>query len=458
MYEMYDRAAGYPAWVLLAVLVLGLPMATWRPYWLGVVAVILLSTASVFRFTFTRLPGTGEFLNLWDACLLMAIVAIISTKMREGDNPIPGVVKGMLICFAVGTAMAMLFNGLGFEVGRARMRLTNPILMTLGACVCWDYMRLRKLLIVFLIVAIVQGIRQLAMFVGLMAVGGGWGTARGAELMAVGGLLFPASILLCGEKDKQIKILSLVALGFSLIALMLRQTRSEWIPTLFGMMVLLFISSRGNFVKIVQKTLIMIVSLVVLVALAEVLMPGRNSPLTVFTEGRAMAFIFDADDGLGEIDVGRSAAGIAELEAWSSGNMLVGEGFFYERAARHQELVSKYRHISWRHIGLVAILARMGLLGFFIFVIWLPVMVFRNSHAIRVHTPSVGAMAIGSFVAARMISALAESCITPGLMNNNMPVFALFIGIVWRWHYDLKQEKAFSELEAYMVTNANRLA
>lgn len=105
---------GYPSIFIYLVLVIGFVLVLFRPYKAFLLVVVLLAAGNAAMFNQTRTVTLGPYLNLGDACLLVAIVALFFDRYRS-KKPlrVPQVVP--LILFALTISASILIVETSFQ-------------------------------------------------------------------------------------------------------------------------------------------------------------------------------------------------------------------------------------------------------------------------------------------------------------------------------------------------------
>ena len=126
---------GYPQFVILVVLGIGIPLAMLKPYKAFLLAVVLLTAGNATIFNQTRTSLLGPYLNLGDACLLVSIVALFFDRYRyKKPLRVPQVVPLILFALTISALQSFWKLGWTYETARAyRWALELPIAFFIGA-------------------------------------------------------------------------------------------------------------------------------------------------------------------------------------------------------------------------------------------------------------------------------------------------------------------------------------
>ena len=68
---------GYPSFVLYLLILIGIPLALQKPFKAFLLVAFMLSAGDATAFTFTRSELLGPYFNANDACLLIALFALL---------------------------------------------------------------------------------------------------------------------------------------------------------------------------------------------------------------------------------------------------------------------------------------------------------------------------------------------------------------------------------------------
>ena len=112
---------GYPVYFLYLILLIGILLSLFRPFKAFLMVVFLTAAANADAFTYTRTPLLGPYFNANDACLLIALLAMISYKVMpkvagkynvKNKNIIIGPAKWLIVVLLIGFV----------QIGRASCR------------------------------------------------------------------------------------------------------------------------------------------------------------------------------------------------------------------------------------------------------------------------------------------------------------------------------------------------
>jgi len=369
---------GYPPYTILLVLGLGLPLALLRPYWAFLGVVLFVTAGHVSMLNQTRAPGLVPLLNLMHSCMLVALLACFFDRVG-GRKPIwmPPIVGLMVSVIAVATVQTVWSSGWRPETMQAcRGALDFPLAYFLGANMVTSEGRLRKLIHVLVAGTLLASLQHVSVAANIwrtksldmesynvMRTIGFWAGCMPSAFLAAAAIWpMPRRIMT--------RILAVVAGLLLLASLFLNQTRSLWLATILaaGFVVALF--KKRNRVKTV---LVLGVSFVILFSvlgwLGQIFLPG----ISVFEIAADRA-----DDLLhNDVHIGtRARSFVAEMTQWCDGTLIFGRGLSFFDAIENSEDSS--RHIAFNHLGYVTYLSQLGIIGFLVYGMCLPLGVLRN--------------------------------------------------------------------------------
>ena len=370
---------GYPQFIIFLVLGIGLLLAILRPYTAFLFAVLLLTAANVAMFNKTRTEWLGPVFNLSDACLLIALIAMLVDRSRS-KKPIllPRIIIILFFVVTIAGLQSLWKLGWTYETIRAyRWALQLPLTFLLGANLVTGSQRARKLVAVLLCGAVLAAVQH------LLFVSNVWQTKslnmQTYELMRTisywGGCLASA-FLLSAVVWKLPTTLVRKALYFFvgilfLATLFLNQTRSIWLATIasipFLLVVLKIRYPIRRLIRIVVLTCIMVVAFA---WACQYLIPG----LDVFGVVDERAYtLLSKESHMGT----RERSFSAEMTSWMDGTLIFGQGLDFMQTVKNSEDPS--RRIAFGHLGYVTYLSQLGLIGLLAYGIYLPLSIIKDS-------------------------------------------------------------------------------
>jgi hypothetical protein len=370
-----------PSFAIVLVLLWGIPLAIWKPFRAYLFALFLPVTLSIPTMTFTRFLGLGAYFNLYDACFIVMLFSVIVELSQDHFVPsfpfLPLVMLGILV---LGFAITAEQYGIHYESVRAlRWGITLPMHFLAG------FIMLRKekrhsvlLLTLFLGTVLAEG--QHLYYVAtspILKAGSQFGQVRSSMFqVARSESWLIAGPYLTGRTFKWPLLQVAVAILLA-TAVITTQTRTLVVGIMGGLILYWFF-----FVKLSVSRGRKYLAL----ALATILITVMVSIPTLNLGGVANNFqkrlLGIAEEGA--VD----PAAIARMEAlhiesadWYKGGpitLLFGNGLDYFEQ-RYHLAEGASNPVAFGHLGYITYLSQLGLLGFWVYAIWLPIATVRRA-------------------------------------------------------------------------------
>lgn len=378
---------GYPPILIVAVLAVGLPLATFRPYSAFLCATFLLASLNAGMLNATRTEALGPYLNLGDACLLVALAAFLFDSVyRRLSFQIPRVVFLLLAVLFVAALQSVWLLGWTYETIRAfRWGLQFPLAFFLGANLVTTPSRTKKLLGVLLAGAIVATLQHLFYVSTLwrsMALS--METYHLVRTIAYMGGGMSAAFLLTGAVWKMPvnvgqKTLWLIVGSLFVTSAVSSQTRSVWIATVAAVPLLLILFQPRSQMMSILRLGVLVLFLVLAVGwVSRVVAPGFDISEVVT---QRMSTLFDEDPREAQT-LTRINQFRVEMDSWLRGTLILGRGLFFFQTIDEGEGRDS---IAFAHLGYVTYLSQLGLLGLLIYGVYLPLNVVRDARQLWHH-------------------------------------------------------------------------
>lgn len=362
---------GYPQTIIFAVLGVGLCLAVVRPYMGFLLGLLLMTAGHVTMFNQTRTVALGQYFNLTDACMLVAVFAFVFDGGVRRPVRLPQIVVLMFTVLSVAGVQSLCTLGWTAEALRAcRWAIEFPLAYFLGANMVTCEDRARKLVGVLLAGVLLAAAQHTCIAANI------WRTnslnmEEYARMRTIGfwAGCMPSAFLIVGalwEKPRDaLRRLFFVVAGILCVAtLFLNQTRSLWIGTVVAVPFILIFFRMGHMpARFVRIAVVVCVVFVALAWCLQRILPGLD----------AIEMAADRADKLvnEESHAGtRERAFVAEMGAWMDGTLLFGRGLAFFRAMDNSDDPS--RHIAFDHLGYVTYLSQLGLIGLFVYGLRLP--------------------------------------------------------------------------------------
>lgn len=372
---------GYPSIFIYLVLVIGFVLVLFRPYKAFLLVVVLLAAGNAAMFNQTRTVTLGPYLNLGDACLLVAIVALFFDRYRSKKPlQVPQVVPLILFALTISALQSFWKLGWTYETARAyRWGLEVPIAYFIGANMVTSCKRAKPLVAALLCGAALAAIQHLFFIVTV------WQSRslnmQSYELMRTiayksGGM--SAAFLLTGLIWKVPtgilkRGLYVIAGMLFLVTILLAQSRSVWFATAGAVPCLLvFLKRRNRVVNVMRFGIIVVLMVFVTAWVCKHLMPGLD-----ISDMATHRIKLLSEDNTRNIHMGtRERAFKAEMSSWLKGTLIFGRGLYFFQTLRKPE--SPTERIAFGHLGHVTYLSQMGLIGFLAYGLYFPLRVLQD--------------------------------------------------------------------------------
>jgi hypothetical protein len=375
-----DQYTYYFHWVGLAIpLLIGLVLIFFRPYWAFLFATFVAISFSNDTLVFTRTEELGAYFNVFDALLIISLLAFIMD--RKPRLVLPSPVIALVSVLSFGALFSAL--GLGFSLGILRiyrLAVTLPIEFFLAANLVYDEKRIRALLLVLIAGALVAEIQHLFLVFKVSELTEDTGFLRTIKFYMAGSesWLLAGPYIAAGSIPHPFIQLGIGALF--LAANLTHQTRSialAFVVAMFGFY-LWFTAGTHSYRWKRFKIILVVIGITMMVVIPSTLLKDLT-----YAYGNRLAKTVTREDptaGLTRINAFK-----VEMHDWLSGNPLVlmfGNGLGYWTTP-HYKLTLHRRdfreRIAWGHLGYISYLSQFGILGFLIYGIWFPVAVLRRA-------------------------------------------------------------------------------
>jgi len=379
---------GHPSIFIYLVLVIGFVLVLFRPYKAFLLVVVLLAAGNAAMFNQTRTAILGPYLNLSDACILIALIALFFDKFRFG-KPIfvPQVVPVLLFILTIAALQSFWKLGWTYETARAyRWGLEVPIAYFIGANMVTSCKRAKPLVAALLCGAALAAIQHLFFIVTV------WQSRslnmQSYELMrtiAYNCGRISVAFLLTGLIWKLPaimwkRILYLMVAILFLTSLLLDQSRSAWLATAGAVPCLLvFLKRRNRVVNVMRFGIIVVLMFFAMAWVCQQVMPGLDIS-DMATHRIKLLF----EDNTRNIHMGtRERAFKVEMSSWLNGTLIFGRGLYFYQTIRNPE--SHTERIAFGHLGYVTYLSQLGVIGLLAYGFYLPARVIRDGRWLWSH-------------------------------------------------------------------------
>ena len=348
----------YPAFVIGCVFAIGLPLAMIRPYWAFMFAIILLTGGNSYSFIITRTAVLGPYLNLGDACLLVALAALLFEKFYKKERlRVPKPVFLLTLILFIAALQSFFTLGWTYDTVRAcRWGLQMPIAFFLGANLVTSPARARKLIGTLLCGSIMAALLHMCEI--LMMLNSIELSMQNYHLVrtiayTAGNMAFAFILtMVVWEMPHGLikRILYTITAMLFLASMVMSQTRSIWAAAIGTVPFLLVLfKKRNKAIRIVQLCAIAVVVALGATFFCQYLFPEVNL-LAILTQRVGM--LFEKKPELA-FTLTRINQFKFELGSWLQGTLILGRGLCF-----FQKLVPIARHeIAFGHLGYVMVMS-----------------------------------------------------------------------------------------------------
>ena len=410
--------SGYPVWVLYLALALIVGIIFKRSFFGNIILFAVMMTDQVY-YTFTRFPAFGPFLNLLDILLIGMLIPAIRLKERATMIWPPCLTLILVVLFIGMTVAAMTFP-ISYESLRTfKLALYFPLGLFIGANWLRGSRNLKLFIIMFIVAVFAQSARHILYF-DRYDIENEIDATRTLRFF-LSGLVVVFLIVRYHEYTPFYgwNLFYFLAIAVSVAALILQQTRSIWTSqALFILIAVLGWIKRGSLRhgwKAFRMTFYMGLPILGMLIVIGKATSWHIDLLDLFVNGRSMDFT-DSN--------GRWNAIKVETIEWLNGNVILGNGLGYYTAPKYVT----YQYVAWGHNGYIAYLSNVGLIGFVVFAILVPVSYFRSIKALVGATnPDIRLMAgFGQFF---LFMVIIISALSGGLLGSQFTaIYGFFLG------------------------------
>ncbi len=404
---------------LVIPLIIGGILVLYRPYWAFLFAVFLSIGLSMETQSFTRTEELGAFFTMYDAVLIIFIAAFLFDS--EKIVTAPAVIFAMLAVLVIGLLQSVILLGLFYGPLRIfRWAITIPVLFVIAASMVRGEARLKSFLLTLIVAAVAAEVQHLFIV--------GEANRVVSDVTQMRTVLFIGSAseawLLAGPYVASGLIPHpwlQVAIGtLFLLANVSHQTRSIALGFLGGLPLFYLWLIKGQPVLAAKK----LKGFFCLLMIGAILLAVTGfSEMASSYQGR----LFNTFTKQGEGDnISRVRAIHYELRAWLDSNLITGQGLSYQDIYRR-----KLEGVAFGHLGYIAYLSQLGIIGFLVYGVWFPAAVLRRARRI-IKTAGASPVVLhlacltgACFLMQALIFAMSGSYL------QRLPVPGLLAGAVW---------------------------
>jgi O-Antigen ligase len=421
------------AWpILIIISVIGIYFVIKRPYKAFLFATLVSLSFGRQTLFFSKIPGFG-FLNLMDICFLLSIAAFIRElrfPLKKGMLKLPLLPIAILSVLIIGFAQSMVRYDQTYAIVRAfRWAIGLPIMFIIAANIVKNKERVKSLLWVLLIAGILSSLQHL-LYISQAREFTVSNSAdslrtiffiRGQESWLVAGPFISAGQIINPMVQGCIGILFLVTF-------FAQQTRSIAIGVILALIVYYawFLSGKQSFRMKRFLPLILIFALST-VAVGSL---GINDLAENY-----LYKLTDLISGESNNSETRVASFEQEIQDFSEGNMIFGEGlayFFRIGNGADFDLDVDSEGIAYGHLGYVTYLSQLGILGFIVYAFWFPAAVLikaRKVFQVNYNVDEVRHLA--ALTATTFLSSIFTFIFSGSFLNPYVIIPGILGGAIW---------------------------
>lgn len=417
---------GYPSFVLYLILLVGLPLAFFRPYISFLMVTFLLAAADAEAFTFTRTSFLGSYFNANDACLFIALSGTASYLSMGANFQFPAVCKWIIAVLIIGFFQSLYVLGWTYDVLRAlRWAINLPVYFVIAATMVDDKDKVRPFLLALFIGSLVSAVEHILFVQARIPIfvkaSYDISVIRTIAFRSPGVWFLLAGLVWLPEiKGLNRSIILAAGLLFAL-SVLLNQTRSIWISSVAALPISILIFRQIGIIPKVIKLSFVLSLLVAGVVFAMNFTIAKISAMAI-VEQRVQTLVNEKERHYSTIK--RQKAFNREITEWSNGTIILGRGLCYFQP------YYKSQRMAWGHLGHVTTLAQLGLIGLFVYSFYLPAIIIRQSKELWLRATSqevrflgllAGVCIIWHWICFFMSSSFLEQC----------PVLGIIFGAAW---------------------------
>lgn len=359
-------AVGYPSFILYIAVLIGMPLAFKRPFLSFLLVVFAFSAADTQAFTHTRTLFLGPYFNANDACLLIALLAMLRyIYLREKTIQFPKVTKWIIAVLLIGFVQSWFLRGWTYEALRAlRWAMNLPFYFIIAATMVDRKEKVRPLLIALFFGSVVSAIQHIV-FVrfSIDVLGVAFSQFRTISFLGVGTFFVLASLIWVPKMKEREKLILVSACILFVISILLNQTRSIWFSSIAVFPIALLTFRHKNIdAKIVMFPVVLIGLLLGTLAITGIITPE-------------ISFIDMIIERFLSLESGAFTRLISfqeEMTAWFEGTLIFGRGLSF--FGGHSD-----EFVAWGHLGHVTTLSQLGLIGLAAYSFYLPATIIKAS-------------------------------------------------------------------------------
>jgi hypothetical protein len=378
--KLQTNMVGYPVELFYFVAVTGIILVLWRPFRAFLFAVFCLAGKNFSAAVLTRTPLIGEFLNLNDLLLWIALAAMIVEAIKLHEKiKLPKILVAIIAVLTVAALQSIAHYGLELFVFRSIWSAAIfPIMFLVSVNMVKTESQARFFywaLFLGSIMAAVQHVLFLDYVTSL-------GSSQSDEIRVIAyitsaGLYLLVVALFSNLEEKNILVSWVYYAGLILMAIsvIMNQTRQLYIIFMLSVVAIFFLLRRAVDIK---KSLIKFVIIAVsVIVVFNILFSSLD--LTNIVGERLNSVIEKSYRD--EAYLTRSISMETEIGLWLDSSIILGMGIAYPpeltEAYRQGDIQAVNKTGALAHVAITSYLARFGLIGALIYLLFLPLWTIR---------------------------------------------------------------------------------
>jgi hypothetical protein len=436
--QLQTDFVGYPLIVFYFVAIIGCILVLWQPLWAFLFTVFCLSGKHFHAAVLTRTALTGEYLNLNDLLLWIAILAVISKIVRTDKIIIlPKILIAIIAILSIGAIQAVVKYGPEAFVLRSIWSVAIfPIMFLVGTNMVRSASHARLFYWALFLGSVMAAIQHI-LFLGFATAAGifeghllriiSYVTSAGLYLLIIS-LFFKIE-----EKSKWVLLVYYLGLILMAISAVMNQTRQLYFVSILTFGVITFLLRKNvSIKKTILKLGIVVVSVIVItnlafdkLSLSEIV--GERIDTIIEKEARE------------ETSLTRLISMQTEINLWLDSTIIFGTGVAYPpeytEPYRAGERDAVFQTGALDHVAFTSYLAHYGLIGFLLYLIFLPLLTIKAAME-NLDEKNIG---YGRMLVLLAITVALMDILNPlGSMLQTAPtshIAALIYGALWGFHY-----------------------
>jgi hypothetical protein len=366
-------------------LFVGILITAFRPYWGFLFATFVSISLSLETLHFTRIPFIGLYINMYDICMVISIIAFLADRRQKRNDYIwPKPALAIMLVLFIGFIHSLVqYESLYITIRSFRWAVTLPIVFIIAANMVRGERRIRYLLLTLLTGAILASLQHLLWVEHINAISHASSNPemlRSIAFVRAG----PEAWLIAGPfliGRRFPKVWLQLAIGAVFLASALtHQTRSVALGVVGALLLyhLWFLKGPNAFrwKRILTLSSIFVGGMFILGAL------NLSNLAENYWERLRRSWEYFYHDPTTET---RRNTLQVEFDDWINGNRVIGEGlFYYQRYGYGYQgsSTASVGRIAFGHLGYIGYLSQLGLFGFLVYGVWLPLSVLLNAQRV----------------------------------------------------------------------------